>query len=74
MTQGLWELHRYPDMHAHKLKSADLYKLKEKILSWVMAVKHYGLHPRLLGQLMKCNLQKNICWLLYFSEAVEQNY
>ncbi len=32
MTQGLWELHRYPDMHAHKLKStlANLYKLKRQ--------------------------------------------
>ena len=32
MTQGLWDLHRYPDMHAHKLKStlASLYKLKKE--------------------------------------------
>lgn len=30
MTEGLWKLHQYPDMHAYKLKSAlaDLYKLK----------------------------------------------
>jgi len=30
MTQGLWNLHRYPDMHAYDLKKAlsDLYKLK----------------------------------------------
>jgi len=30
MTNGLWELHRYPDMHAYKLKKAlsDLYNLK----------------------------------------------
>ncbi|RLA64690.1 MAG: histidinol-phosphate transaminase [Epsilonproteobacteria bacterium] len=30
MTNGLWELNRYPDMHAYKLKKAlsDLYKLK----------------------------------------------
>lgn len=30
MTQGLWNLHRYPDMHAFELKKAlsELYKLK----------------------------------------------
>ncbi len=30
MTQGLWDLHLYPDMHAYKLKSAlaNLYQLK----------------------------------------------
>ena len=30
MTKGLWDLHRYPDMHAYNLKRAlaDLYKLK----------------------------------------------
>ncbi|GAB4009544.1 MAG: histidinol-phosphate transaminase [Bdellovibrio sp.] len=30
MTQGLWNLHRYPDMHAYELKKAlsELYKLK----------------------------------------------
>lgn len=30
MTNGLWDLHRYPDMHAYKLKTAlaDLYNLK----------------------------------------------
>lgn len=30
MTKGLWDLHRYPDMHAYALKRAlaDLYKLK----------------------------------------------
>ncbi len=32
MTQALWDLHRYPDMHAHKLKTAlsKLYKLKKE--------------------------------------------
>ena len=32
MTQGLWNLHRYPDMHAFKLKSAlsEIYELKNK--------------------------------------------
>ena len=32
MTQALWDLHRYPDMHAHKLKTAlsELYKLKKE--------------------------------------------
>lgn len=32
MTNALWDLHRYPDMHAHKLKStlADLYRLKKE--------------------------------------------
>ncbi|MFL5784821.1 MAG: histidinol-phosphate transaminase [Bacteriovoracaceae bacterium] len=30
MTNALWDVHRYPDMHAHQLKAAlsDLYKLK----------------------------------------------
>lgn len=30
MTRGLWDLHRYPDMHAYNLKRAlaDMYKLK----------------------------------------------
>jgi len=30
MTRGLWDLHRYPDMHAYKLKSklAEIYDLK----------------------------------------------
>jgi histidinol-phosphate aminotransferase len=30
MTQGLWDLHRYPDMYAYKLKQklCELYKLK----------------------------------------------
>lgn len=30
MTNGLWDLHRYPDMHAYRLKKAlsDLYSLK----------------------------------------------
>jgi histidinol-phosphate aminotransferase len=32
MTQGLWSLHQYPDMHAFSLKSdlAELYKLKKE--------------------------------------------
>ncbi|TNE97681.1 MAG: histidinol-phosphate transaminase [Deltaproteobacteria bacterium] len=32
MTNGLWELHRYPDMHAYKLKTAlsELYSLKRE--------------------------------------------
>ncbi|OFZ51398.1 MAG: histidinol-phosphate transaminase [Bdellovibrionales bacterium RIFOXYB1_FULL_37_110] len=32
MTQGLWDLHQYPDMHAYQLKSmlSDLYKLKKE--------------------------------------------
>lgn len=32
MTNGLWELHRYPDMHAYKLKTAlsELYNLKRE--------------------------------------------
>lgn len=32
MTQGLWDLHRYPDMHAYELKSAlsNIYKLKRE--------------------------------------------
>ncbi len=32
MTMGLWDLHRYPDMHAYKLKSAlsSLYNLKKE--------------------------------------------
>ena len=32
MTQALWDLHRYPDMHAHELKTAlsELYKLKKE--------------------------------------------
>ncbi len=32
MTQGLWDLHRYPDMHAHRLKRSlsDLYELKRE--------------------------------------------
>lgn len=32
MTQGLWDLHRYPDMHAYELKSSlsRIYKLKRE--------------------------------------------
>ncbi len=32
MTNALWDVHRYPDMHAHELKSslAKLYKLKKE--------------------------------------------
>ena len=41
MTQGLWDLHRYPDQHAHHLKTtlSELYGLKKKILFLEMVVK-----------------------------------